>query len=548
MKVDSSLKKGFVYLLLAIVPIVVSVIYGQLMVSNIGHFSDYGGIIFNLGLTGIILIPSLVTIYYIGLVIFGSKSGLIKWNIQQFSYILMFLAILAYMAFITFTSDIRGSCNPGYVETHPVIVTLDERIWAFFSFYLGILTIYNFFCLIRPVKGFKQAIAIFCILFILFDIVMITYSLITEWDKYVNFEWFDDLYDKPISKDSLITSFFPIPNVYGHYLYFGIVSLITLSFVFRKYYLALFSLLLLPFIFYSNCRIALVGSFVLYGCYFIYLWIRSFKYSRILFYILTGVIVLACLIVAFDFYGYNFIKFEMENGSEVSLKKLIFDLWETFLGKRLDIIEMIPVTTNNIIFGFGYGNQFIIPRTYSYCYYFHNAVYEIFMAGGVPYFVFTSILFLVVFIKLIYVAKSKYKYNYLGLFLVLIFTQSIYGLFESHVTSFNDSTGLILGIFILCIPNILADYELNGCKYYYFNSDIQKTCLTLTYKQLSEFNYDNSDYVFQNIISFTRKLVFELNLNELSQFVITFDSRRRTFEHTEVKFEEAENTVYVNFK
>ena len=546
MKVDSSLKKGFIYLLLAIVPIVVSVIYGQLMVSNIGHFSDYGEIVFNLGLTGIILIPVLVTIYYIGLVIFGSKSGLIKWNIQQFSYILMFLAMLAYMAFITFTSDIRGSCNPGYIETHPVIVTLDERIWAFFSFYLGILTIYNFFCLIRPVKGFKQAIAIFCILFILFDIVMIAYSLITEWDKYVNFEWFDDLYDKDY--DKVIKSFFPILNVFGHYTYFGIVALVTLSFVFRKYYLVIFSFLLLPFVLYSNSRIALVGTFVLYGAYFVYLWIRSFKYCRTIFYILTGLIILGILILLIDFNVYNFIKFEMSNGTEVSLKKVFLDLRDSFVNKRLNIIRDTPVTISNILFGFGYGLQFIIPRTYGFCYYFHNSVYEIFMAGGVPYFVFTLILFLIVFIKLIYVAKTKRKYNYLGLFLVLIFAQLIYGLFESHVASFNDSTGLILGVFILCIPNILADYELNGCKYYYFNSDIQKTCLTLTYKQLLEFNYDNSDHVFQNIISFTRKLVFELNLNELSQFVITFDSRRRTFEHTEVKFEEAENTVYVNFK
>lgn len=546
MKVDSSLKKGFIYLLLAIVPIVVSVIYGQLMVSNIGHFSDYGEIVFNLGLTGIIVIPVVVTIYYIGLVIFGSKSGLIKWNIQQFSYILMFLAMLAYMAFITFTSDIRGSCNPGYIETHPDMVTLDERIRAFFSFYLGILTIYNFFCLIRPVKGFKQAIAIFCILIILFDIVMIAYSLITEWDKYVNFEWFDDLYDKDYSK--VIKSFFTINNVFGHYTYFGIVALVTLSFVFRKYYLVIFSFLLLPFVLFSNSRIALVGTFVLYGAYFVYLWIRSFKYCRIIFYILTGLIILGIIIILIDFNVYNFVKFEMGNGTEVSLKKVFLDLWDSFVNKRLSIIRDIPVTTSNVLFGFGYGLQFIIPRTYGYCYYFHNSVYEIFMAGGVPYFIFTSIIFLIVFIKLIYVAKTKRKYNYLGLFLVLIFAQSIYGLFESHVASFNDSTGLILGIFILCIPNILADYELNDCKYYYFNSDIQKTCLTLTYKELFESNYNNSDYVFQNIISFTRKLVFELNLNELSQFVITFDSRRRTFEHTEVTFEEAENTVYVNFK
>ncbi len=546
MKVDSSLKKGFIYLLLAIVPIVVSVIYGQLMVSNIGHFSDYGEIVFDLGLTGIILIPVVVTIYYIGLVIFGSKSGLIKWNIQQFSYILMFLAMLAYMAFITFTSDIRGSCNPGYVETHPDMVTLDERIWAFFSFYLGILTIYNFFCLIRPVKGFKQAIAIFCILIILFDIVMIAYSLITEWDKYVNFEWFDDLYDKDY--DKVIKSFFPILNVFGHYTYFGIVALVTLSFVFRKYYLVIFSFLLLPFVLYSNSRIALVGTFVLYGAYFVYLRIRSFKYCRIIFYILTGLIILGIIIILIDFNAYNFIKFEMENGTEISLKKVLLDLWDSFVNKRLNIIRDTPVTISNILFGFGYGLQFIIPRTYGFCYYFHNSVYEIFMAGGVPYFIFTSIIFLIVFIKLIYVAKTKHKYNYLGLFLVLIFAQSIYGLFESHVASFNDSTGLILGVFILCIPNLFADYELNDCKYYYFNSDIQKTCLTLTYKELFESNYDNSDYVFQNIISFTRKLAFELNLNESSLFIITFDSRSRTIGHTEVEFDKLENVVYVKFR
>ena len=545
MKVDSSLKKGFIYLLLAIVPIVVSVIYGQLMVSNIGHFSDYGEIVFNLGLTGIIVIPVVVTIYYIALVIFGSKSGLIKWNIQQFSYILMFLAMLAYMAFITFTSDIRGSCNPGYVASHEV-ATLDESLWGFLSFYLGILTLYNIFCLIKPVKGFKQAIVLFCLVVLIFDFVMIAYSLMTEWDKYVNFEWFDDLYDKP-SLDKVIKSFFPIANVYGHYLYFGIISLITLSFVFRKYYLALFSLLLLPFIFYSNCRIALVGSFVLYGCYFIYLWIRSFKYSRILFYILTGVIVLACLIVVFDFYGYNFIKFEMENGSEVSLKKLVFDLWETFLGKRLGIIDMIPVTTNNIIFGFGYGNQFIIPRTYGYYYYFHNAVYEIFMAGGLPYFIFTAILFLIVFVKLIKVAKRYHKYNYLGLFLVLLVTQSIYGLFESHVTIFNDLTGAVLSVFILCIPNICANFELNGRKYLYFNSEIQKTCLNLSYEQLYAIVV-TEDLLYQNVISFVQKLVYELSLDSSYKFIVTYDSRVKNVGNTDVKLDKEEKVLYVSFK
>ena len=169
------------------------------------------------------------------------------------------------------------------------------------------------------------------------------------------------------------------------------------------------------------------------------------------------------------------------------------------------------------------------------------------MAGGLPYFIFTAILFLIVFVKLIKVAKRNHKYNYLGLFLVLLVTQSIYGLFESHVTIFNDLTGAVLSVFILCIPNICANYELNGRKYLYFNSEIQKTCLNLSYEQLYAIVL-TEDVQYQNIISFVQKLVFELSLDSSYKFIVTYDSKVKNICDSDVKLDKEEKVLYVSFK
>lgn len=546
MKVEGGIRKGYLYLVLAIVPIITSVFYGQLLESNIGNFKDYGTFGSSLSLALIIIVPVILTLYYIALITFATKSGLIKWNIKHISFILLLFVLTAYMVIITFTSDIVPSCNPGYVASHEV-ATLTDRIWSILTFYLGILTIYNFFYLIRPVKGFKEVISTVCAGVILFALISIIYSLATEWDKYVNFEWFDDLYQKP-DLNLVIKSFYGIPNVYGHTLYFGVMCFVVLSFVFRKYWLILPSLAFLPFVFYSNCRIALVGTLFLYGGYFLYLWIRSFSYYRRLFYFLSGLVVAVVIIFLVDLFAYDFIKFEMENGSVVSLKKILFDLVDAFFSKRINIIKMIPVSISDVLLGFGYGLQYVIPRTYGYYYYFHNSVYEIFMAGGLLYFLFIVFIFLFVFVKLIKLAKSKHKYNYLGLYLVLVLAQAVYGLFESHVALFNDYAGVALGAFTICIPNLFANYEFSNRKYVFFNSDLQKRCLKMSYDEIYSLELDDTSENYIYVVDFTKKLIYELSLDNEYNFIITYNDKLINPGDAEIKIDRIEKTLYVNFK
>ena len=545
MRVESSFKKGFVYLLLASVPILFSTLYGQLMESNIGGFKDYGTFGSSMSLWLIILVPVLITIYYIALIGFATKSGLLKWNIKHASFLLILVLMVVYMSLIIATKDITHSFSPYFVNSNN-LPTFNERLWSIFSFYLGLLTIYNILFLIRPVKGHRFFIALFCVGVILFTLSSIVYSLIAEWDKYVNFEGFDDLYQKP-DLSLVIKSFFDVANVFGHTVYLGILALVTLSFVFRKYYLVLFSLLLVPFIFYSNCRIALVGTFILYLAYFIYLWIRSFHYCRKLFYVLTIIFAIGLIAIVVDFTLYNFIKFELSDGSEVSLKKVVLDLVKTFYEKRIGILTMIPVTSNDILFGFGYGLQFIVPRTYGYCYYFHNAVYEILMAGGLPYFIFYLVVFCIVFVKLIMVAIKKRKYNLLGLFLVILSAQMVYGLFESHVALFNNFTGLMLGIFLVAIPNMEAEFALNSYRPVYFNSEIQKNCLRLSYKELFTQTFTEEDLSLKETLEFVKKRVVELNIDETWSFVITYKENDTFLQNAFFKFDSLEHVCYVNF-
>ena len=116
MRVESSFKKGFVYLLLASVPIIFSTLYGQLMESNIGGFKDYGTFGSSMSLWLIILIPVLITIYYIALIAFATKSGLLKWNIKHASFLLILVLMVVYKGgSFTVTLDPNFSLDSGLV-------------------------------------------------------------------------------------------------------------------------------------------------------------------------------------------------------------------------------------------------------------------------------------------------------------------------------------------------------------------------------------------------------------------------------------------------
>lgn len=449
--------RGFIYLALVAIAIIASFVYGSLMESNIGSFDEYGPRMPLLPLYAIILIPILITLYFVFLNIASLKLKFTRWKWENTIFILLIIFFTIYMLVLCLTSDISDSINPNF-PLKDELPTLDERIWGFFSFYLGLLNIYAFLFLIKPVDGYKTFVTLILLALIMYAVAAIIYSLIVEWDKYVNFKGFEDIYDKPY--ENYIFSFFAIGNIFGHALFTAIVALVALAFFYRKYWILFFILFFLPFVVYSNCRVALIGCAILILGIVIYLYIRSYKYCRWLFYVLTVILVSAAILLVVDLFIYNFIYIEFGNGKHLSIKELFDSVVNSFKNDRLNIIEKVPVSTSDILLGVGYGIQFFLPRTYGHHYYFHNVVYEVLMAGGVPYLIFLLVILIYIFVKAIIFAKRNRNYHPLGFFLIVFGASVFYGLFESHVPLFNNYIGIVMGFFLVLLPNLFMNEKL----------------------------------------------------------------------------------------
>lgn len=450
--------RGFIYLALVAIAIIASFVYGSLMESNIGSFDEYGPRMPLLPLYAIILIPILITLYFVFLNIASLKLKFTRWKWENTVFILLIIFFTIYMLVLCLTSDISDSINPNF-PLKDELPTLDERIWGFFSFYLGLLNIYAFLFLIKPVDGYKTFVTLILLALIMYAVAAIIYSLIVEWDKYVNFKGFEDIYDKPY--ENYIFSFFAIGNIFGHTLFTAIVALVALAFFYRKYWILLFTLLFLPFVFYSNSRVAMLGTIVLLGGTIIYLYIRSYKYLKPLFYIFTVIFVVGIILLIVDVCFYDFFYFEFGDNKYISLKELLVALINKFKDWRLSIIKMVPVSTTDVLLGVGYGIQFILPRSYSYCYYFHNAFYEVLMVGGLPYFLFLASIFVCAFIKFLGFARNFKNYRPLGFFIILGVTLLLYGLFESYVPFFNNYMGIVLGFLFISVPMLMGETKKN---------------------------------------------------------------------------------------
>ena len=156
-----------------------------------------------------------------------------------------------YMSILIFTKDYTPYLGEEIYDSSVVVgesPTINERVWSIFSFYLSLLTIYAFFILVKPVKHFKAFFYTFLTLIILFCFSSIIYSLIVEKDKIALFDSFSVLFNK----EAYLDSFFGQTNVFGHTLFFGVLSFVALAFLSKHYLLILPSFLLCPFIVFST--------------------------------------------------------------------------------------------------------------------------------------------------------------------------------------------------------------------------------------------------------------------------------------------------------
>lgn len=466
MRIDSLSKKGFIYLTLIAIAVIASLIYGNMLDANIGSFKQYMYFGDNLPLWAIILIPICITALYVYIVLIAYRNGLLKMSKGHIAFIVLLCLMFVYMTIIISTKDLTHALGWYLPYDKSFYPTVNERTWSILSFYLSLTTIYAYFELVKPVKGFKGFFTFILVLIALYALSSIIYSLATEWDKYINFAGFEDMYDKPYSE--IIKSFYGIGNVYGHTVYYGMIAVIIIGFLYRKYWTIAISLIYVPFIFYSNCRAAMLSTFALFTGLLLYFWIRCYSYSKKWFIIFTIFVLAIAVILIVDLTCYSFIKFTLGNGTEISLKGLINEIIDNYIKNRLNIIQMTNDKMNimDYLFGFGYGLAFIVPRTYGgLLYYYHNSLYEILMQGGLIYFIFIIGIYLYILYKVSKVCARTEKFRLIGILLILSFSQLFYGLFESTPILFNDFYGGVLGVYLILLPNIFCDYEVKSKNY-----------------------------------------------------------------------------------
>lgn len=460
MKIDKARIYSYIYFFLIALFIGLSTLYIQGMVSSIGSFPPFNKGFENIELPLIITSPILLTILFGLIMFYAYKTKLFKFNARNIIIIAGFLVMFLYMALIIFLKDATHAYNIAYQGVND-LPSLKEKLYSLFSFYLNLLAIFTLLKFLKPVKGYKEVTIVVLSVFILIAVAAIIYSLIFEIDKYANFDLVDDLYDKPYS--NLIMSFFYIGNSFGHTVYNAILSIVVMGFLFRKDYIHLFTLIFFPFVFYSNCRASILSTIFLLFLTLLVCFVRSYKKNMVKFYILGAIFFLILGLLIIDIGYYPLVTYTLEDGSTTTLKAMLDDMVVSFEEDRLGIIyDVIKIDPLDRFSGFGFGPNYIVSRTYGYYYYVHNAIYEVLMIGGVPFFLFIGLIFAVMFYRFFLYRFKTRDSLYLSLFIILLITETIYGLFESHVTLIFDYQGMVLSILIIGLPKLFFEADING--------------------------------------------------------------------------------------
>jgi len=455
-------KDIFLSLLLTLT-ILLSVIYGQTTEAYIGNFPIFNVFGNNLPLYLIILIPILITILY-GLCFYLiNKNNIHKALNESLNFIIVLTVLFIYMLLVISLRNFNHLfSDPSKYSNLP---SIQDRISGICSFFLSLLMIYSFYYLYKASKNYKLLILILASIVIVFSLITIGYSLIVELDKYITF--FDNLslIDKTTTK-GLIVSFFGLGNVFGHYTFFTICVLVLLSILFKKHWIMFFSFFFAPFVFFSLSRAGIVSTFLLYLMYFIYLIVFHIKEHHKRGYIYLSILLILVISFILEVFVFKLFHYTKSDNEIIYIKDLLAKLFNGYYKSRGEIIANIYSKANilDYIFGVGYGNQFIIPRTYGYIYYFHNSFLEIFSIGGIFY----SLFILGLYLCSVYRGYRLYKYNHdigiLSFIFIISIPLIIYSLYESFNIGGLNFIGFGVTSLLILVPNFEYQNMLNRIK------------------------------------------------------------------------------------
>ena len=542
--------KDILFFLLIFVAIGLSLVYGQILEANIGQYESFMVFGAPLPLWAIIIIPIFITLLYALSIYIAYKNNLLDFTNKSIAFISVLVIMTLYMTVLVLTKD--NSHLFGLNNSNIVTNSFDDRLFSVFNFYLSILMIYAFYALFVRTKNFKLFIEIILIAIIGYALISVFYSLATEMDKYELIIKEGGIIDKDY-QGVWIKSFYGIGNVFGHTVYVGMLSFIFLAMLTRKYWLGIFSIVFVPFIVFSGSRAGILGAFLFYIPFMLYLIYPAFKRKKRLGWTYLGTIVGLVVLFVLEMYVFKFISFEY-NETTYQLKDLFGILINRMIDHRFNIIIDVyeNATIVDYIYGLGYGIQFIPPRTFGYIYYMHNTFVEYLATGGIFYCAFILGFFINSFSKCLSIVKTRPCV--LAVFISLIISQFGYGLFESIPVLSGNFFGAVFGLFFVVIINLEYQQE-KGTMYKIDRLNVFKPKYNFEFSSEDTIKEEQALIIKNEIFEYMKKeniydlnvnLVDENTFNEYSKLLITdYENYRRTYKSI---YDIKQDKYYLNFK
>lgn len=436
-----SLLKNLFLCLVILIPLVLSLAFGQMNNADDGSFGNGLNLLETIVFFAVTLVSFLISEF----ILFRLK--LIQLNKGYILTIFIGLIFVIYNILVIYLTDFNSLMFFKNDGTSLIKIDDLDKIKSIFDSILMVFLALNFLINLPNFKNKDLFIRFVSFLIIIFTIIAIIYSLCNEFDKYkVCFEN-PNFFSKNISS---VKSFFTYGNVFGHLLFICAIGITFLSLSYHNCFIFLFNFLFLPFVYVSGSRTCLIGFSLLFLCFFIFLIYKSYFKNKRLFISLISVSLILIILFLLELFVFKLIVIEEENTS-YTLLDLILKVFTSY-ESRINIFGVMQekFKTINYIFGVGYTLNDLVLRSYvnvgSYLFNYHNGYLEIFTTGGV----FLSLIYVFIFVIVIRRVIKEFKVNRdLGLFFfIILIPYLVYQMSEAFPPLFNYFGGGALGFYL----------------------------------------------------------------------------------------------------
>lgn len=344
----------------------------------------------------------------------------------SFVFLFILLALFAVSLFVIWLSPNQANYTIKLGETEPFTIsyTLDIQsrvMYSINSLFIFLVPYLLIVALPQKIKKISFLYPIY-IIFIVVALASIVYSFTSEMDYYKAF--FLDFFHFDKYDGKLLESWFGNKNIFGIYLFLGLMGMLRIHNDHPKWYFSIIILVILFFIFISFCKAAIISSIPLVAAYFLYRFIVTIKKhlfrNIIAISIVSSLVIIVIALIIVGHIGINGYFASMVTVFE----KLLFDVADSTISSRYKLWETtIQLFLTNPVFGLGIGifNAVLSLGNTQNTGMSHNALLDLLGRGGIilvgAYLLLLTYLIVITFKTMKYAKKT----GWLTLFLFLAY-------------------------------------------------------------------------------------------------------------------------------